>query len=82
MRAQKFNVTDTLAYTRTNGERREGLCLEVIDLDTAERHMTGSYKSWPKDKCCRFVYRLDIEGVGWRTVCEHRLETRRAAGGS
>ena len=67
----KFNVDASLTYTRSNGEAREGVCVSVSDLEDE-----GLKWRWPKPQHCRFIYRLDIQGVGPRTVCECRLSER------
>jgi len=80
-----FLKNDILTYTRTNGEEREGRVMEAIDLDDLPtkrtRQWSGAHPQWPKERHCRFVYRLDIEGIGPRTVCGCRLSSR-AEGGS
>jgi len=65
----QFTPGATLEYTRTKGGDRVGTCTSVLDLDDGDG-------GWPKERHCRYVYRLDIEGVGPRTVCECRLRTR------
>jgi hypothetical protein len=74
----KFAAKDLLTYTRTNGEQREGVVLNVIDLgEPLFENQTYTYPGrWPKPRHCRFVYRLEVEGVGPRTVCEHRLSRK------